>query len=78
MRRSIHVSRELIETQGHFGKLNLAVAVLIGLSRIGYRRTVVPVVQMAVLVGIGSEGVLLELVQAPDEVIQAFETIANA
>ena len=27
---------------------------------------------------IGSEGVLVELVQAPDEVIQAFATIANA
>lgn len=27
---------------------------------------------------IGSEGVLVELVQAPDEVIKAFETIANA
>ena len=27
---------------------------------------------------IGSEGVLVELVQAPDEVKQAFETIANA
>ncbi len=27
---------------------------------------------------IGSEGVLLELVQAPDDVIKAFETIANA
>ena len=27
---------------------------------------------------IGSEGVLVELVQAPDEVIQAFETIASA
>ena len=27
---------------------------------------------------IGGEGVLIELVQAPDEVIRAFETIANA
>ena len=27
---------------------------------------------------IGSEGVLVELVQAPDEVREAFETIANA
>ena len=27
---------------------------------------------------VGSEGVLVELVQAPDDVRQAFETIANA